>query len=320
MNKRPPPLSHFTAVPRALDVLLMAALSKDPAARPRDAFSFAASLRNLKRLVEEARPRQRPDNRITAAAVLDPTSAPTLPPDRSHPQSGRSVSTESISSSAPVALRNTTLVGMPVGSVVSVASRETAPTSSTPFATTHDGADRRATTNSLAADTWPTPGHDTEALPYPVLAVPIEALANADTEIQWPPERAAILSDGPQVRSLPVAAVPRMALRPLAVGALTAVAVVVIAVTASRPRWRAHPAIESSIAVSVPAVSPLPPARAQDVRPPPTVASAPELAPQPLDVPAPALASAGLSVPVVRPKPRRPVPTVRPPDRPGPGF
>jgi len=50
LKKLPPPVSLFAdAIPRELDILLSAALAKDPTGRPRDAFSFAASLRNLKR-------------------------------------------------------------------------------------------------------------------------------------------------------------------------------------------------------------------------------------------------------------------------------
>ncbi len=47
LNKPPPSLSRFVALPRELEALIMASLAKDPAFRPRDAFSFGASLRNL---------------------------------------------------------------------------------------------------------------------------------------------------------------------------------------------------------------------------------------------------------------------------------
>src|SRR5258708_7052113 len=42
LHKLAPPVSKFVTVPRELDDLLRAALAKDPDARPRDAFSFAA--------------------------------------------------------------------------------------------------------------------------------------------------------------------------------------------------------------------------------------------------------------------------------------
>jgi serine/threonine-protein kinase len=328
MNKRPLPVSHFTAVPRALDALLMAALAKDPPARPRDAFSFAASLRNLKRLVEEGHPRI--DNRVTAAAVLDPTSAPSLPPNGSHLQGDPSFSTESVSSSAPIALRNTTLVGMPIGSVASVVSRETAPTSSTPFATTHDASHRMATTNSLGPDTLPTPRHDTEALPYPVPAVPVESFGNADTEIQWPLDRVAILSDGPQVRSLPVAAAPRRSARPLVIGISTAVATVVVLVMASRARWQTRPVVQPSAAASAPAGSALAPAKSEGVsastttvpvveastsEPSPRIPAARSSEPLP-----PVLTKTAAPAASAHPKPRRTTPAASATERPGPGF
>ncbi|HXX69680.1 MAG TPA: serine/threonine-protein kinase, partial [Polyangiaceae bacterium] len=50
LHQRPPPLLHFAWVPTELNGLVMAALDKDPSVRPRDAFSFAASLRNIKRV------------------------------------------------------------------------------------------------------------------------------------------------------------------------------------------------------------------------------------------------------------------------------
>src|SRR5580700_632931 len=49
IHKPAPLLSHFVVVPKELDALVNAALSKLPEHRPRDAFSLAASLRNLKK-------------------------------------------------------------------------------------------------------------------------------------------------------------------------------------------------------------------------------------------------------------------------------
>src|ERR1039458_3023966 len=49
MDRKAPRVSQFVVVPDELDRLLAAALDKDPEKRPRDAYSFAASLRNLKR-------------------------------------------------------------------------------------------------------------------------------------------------------------------------------------------------------------------------------------------------------------------------------
>ncbi|MDP9036858.1 MAG: serine/threonine protein kinase, partial [Myxococcota bacterium] len=85
LEKTPPPLSRFAAVPPELDRLIAAALAKAPEARPRDAFSFAASLRNLKRALAAVHGRESTDNRTTAAAVLGPSS--TLSPQSTHPPS-----------------------------------------------------------------------------------------------------------------------------------------------------------------------------------------------------------------------------------------
>ncbi len=50
LREAPPPLSRFAAVEPAVEQIIMAALSKAPAARPRDAFTFAAQLRGALRV------------------------------------------------------------------------------------------------------------------------------------------------------------------------------------------------------------------------------------------------------------------------------
>jgi serine/threonine protein kinase len=73
INKPAPLVSRFVAVPRELENLLMAALSKDPSLRPRDAFSFAASLRNLKRSEGGSlMPSESTENRETLAGSVGP--------------------------------------------------------------------------------------------------------------------------------------------------------------------------------------------------------------------------------------------------------
>jgi serine/threonine-protein kinase len=86
LHKAPPSVTkHVVAVPKELDALLMAALSKSPDARPRDAFSFAASLRNIERL--EASP-----TRSTPPASLSPSSSRPPPRPPPGPEPSRSVS------------------------------------------------------------------------------------------------------------------------------------------------------------------------------------------------------------------------------------
>jgi serine/threonine protein kinase len=223
MNKFPPALSEFVPVPRELDVLLMAALAKNPDARPRDAFSFAASLRNLKRLSEDVRWRERTENRATASGIIDPESNTRLPEARS-----TSNRTDSSSPLAPTGSPKTTLVGMPTPTVVP----SLAPTSPS-GAATDDEKHGAAVTNTLAPDTLPTPRCDTEALVPMRSLSPSEArLGEASTAIQWPVERAPILSDEPQVRSLPVPS-RRRGLRSMGLAA-AGIAFVAMAVVAMR--------------------------------------------------------------------------------------
>jgi serine/threonine-protein kinase len=59
-----PPLSKFARVPPGLEALVMSSLAKMPSGRPRDCFTFAGKLRELRR-EEEAAPRS-----VTAMAVL----------------------------------------------------------------------------------------------------------------------------------------------------------------------------------------------------------------------------------------------------------
>lgn len=55
-QKEAPPMSTFTQVPRHVEALVMSSLAKNPAARPRDAFTFASELRRMLR-EQEAAPR-----------------------------------------------------------------------------------------------------------------------------------------------------------------------------------------------------------------------------------------------------------------------
>ena len=68
LHKAPPPLGRHARVPRALEDLVASALAKDPAARPRDAFTFATRLRDLSAEIE-ARPSDPPS--IIAADAID---------------------------------------------------------------------------------------------------------------------------------------------------------------------------------------------------------------------------------------------------------
>jgi serine/threonine protein kinase len=100
LHKAPPSVTKHVTVPKELDSLLLAALSKSPDARPRDAFSFAASLRNLERM-EGSPPRSMPPqsgSRPSSRSASKPAPPPRPPPPpqpRSEPrlEANRSSST-----------------------------------------------------------------------------------------------------------------------------------------------------------------------------------------------------------------------------------
>ena len=74
LKKEAPRLASFCAVPREIDALVASALEKDAAKRPRDAFSFAKKLRELKRDRGD-----RPSEQTrTAVNVLGPESSGSL--------------------------------------------------------------------------------------------------------------------------------------------------------------------------------------------------------------------------------------------------
>ena len=248
IHKFPLPISQHVAVPHELDVLLMAALAKNPGARPRDAFSFAASLRNLKRVADDGQAREATENRVTAAAVLAPDSGP-LP----------SAPLPAGSTGSP----KTTLVGMPTPTHAPALAR-TAPFA---FSTTDDAKDRAAITNTSGPDTVPTPQHGTEALQPAEPASPEQVqLGEASTELQWPRDRPPVLSDEPQVQSLPASSSPRRRLRPMAlmiVGGAAVATVVIATHRGSRQTAAESPVMARTVAPAVPppALPPSPAAR-----------------------------------------------------------
>jgi serine/threonine protein kinase len=71
LEKDPPALGDRARVPPELHALVMSALSKDPEARPKDAFTFAARLREL----AAAQPRSTETALSGMAAQQSPTSA-----------------------------------------------------------------------------------------------------------------------------------------------------------------------------------------------------------------------------------------------------
>ncbi len=333
VSKHAPRLSHHVPVPKEFDNLIAAALSKDPRMRPRDAFSFAASLRNMSRSLEAGAGRGGADaaTRTTVSGVMG------LVTQASPPTPGSGLPAPS---PVPTAA---TLIGMPAPTVGPAV----------PAATTvPDAIDRMAATGTLPAlqaGVGPAARNDTEAVGAPVEPA-LPALDDGATEpcgpppdmddpsISWPAAGAPTFSEQPHTRSLPAAS-PRSGRGPLvAVGAGVALLCLLGVFAAARrvasdaiPAMAAPPSslprpLEQDLVpapiLAPPAFDPGELSEPAHRRKPPAGADAPP-SPPPSAVPAPA-PSAAPSRPNVRPAspvaaPRaHPTPPVE--ERPGPGF
>jgi tRNA A-37 threonylcarbamoyl transferase component Bud32 len=215
MNKPPPPLSTFLPVPPELDSLVDAALAKSPAHRPRDAFSFAASLRNLKKALAGVRGHDTTEDRATAAAVVgvESAAAPFVhvrqpSPDGPYVISPAPPDTPLVT--PPAGAVRTTMAGMapPSPAVAGPA----APASFAPTATSAPSVDRAAATNSVAGVApWGAPqpesggagsgGAATISAFAPTLVSDAPPPASV-SPFQWPAERPMARSEEPQVRTL----------------------------------------------------------------------------------------------------------------------
>ena len=250
---------------------------------------------------------------MTAPAVIGPASTPKLPTRESAGAGVFAVSTAA-DARRPTASPRSTLIGVPPRT-------PTPPVSQTsPFpSSVLEAARRVAATNSIAFDTVPTPNHGTQPIPTagPSGAANL-ALGEADTEIQWPPERPSTQSDGPQVRSLPAGGSPRRAVRPIAFGVIGTAAFATMAwvlLTGIREVSGSSAAADSRVApapqVTVVAIpTPTIPPPQPDMQDQPTSASSVPVASPPR---APARRTKHA------PKPATATATLVP-DRPGPGF
>jgi len=211
LHKPAPPMSHFVVIPPELDALVAAALSKVPAHRPRDAFSFAASLRNLKRALTGAAALESTENRATAAALVSGGSAgPALVPvEHSAPDGTHVISPVSEApETPPVAPAHTTLKGMLPPSIGSPVPKP--PLTFGPTATSAPPVDREAPTHSFVqgAPHWMPLS---TRLPETPARAPVETRtlrsneppSPAPVSFRWPPELPATRSDQPHVQSLP---------------------------------------------------------------------------------------------------------------------
>jgi serine/threonine protein kinase len=76
LEREPPPLSSRAPVPVEIERLVMSALAKDPEARPRDAFTFAAKLRECARAAAHTRSGEAISQHGTVETLLSAIEAP----------------------------------------------------------------------------------------------------------------------------------------------------------------------------------------------------------------------------------------------------
>jgi serine/threonine protein kinase len=242
MNRPAPLLSTHVEVSPELDRLVAAALSKDPAARPRDAFSFAASLRALKR-ARNAAVRELTADRATAPAIVAPSLVPSsrdLPGGLGLPFDATQLPTTTLHDREDREDRDRTSATPPLGA--------DGPT------LTSAAVDRLVSTRTGIRSVAPAAGHGTDAVsiatPAPAgaprhsLAPPVEGPPS------WANERPLDRSEAPQVRSLH-AAPPSQRSRSALVAALAVAAIGAVALS-SRFGRRAPMTSEVSVSAGAP--------------------------------------------------------------------
>ncbi len=335
LGKPAPRISSFAIVPGELDALLASALEKEPERRPRDALTFASSLRSLKRALAPSRGADSTSNLRTSPAVLDssPGAAPLVSLARPAPYGPYVVSPapSAPASAGPAADPLATVPGMspPTGTFPLLAARDLQATEPTP-----SGVDRGAPTQTFAAEPAVRRGaSDTAAVTLPSGAPPRPA--DGVAPLRRPSERPDAATDEPHVRpTVAQATTASTSATAIAMAVSTFVGLGLLAAALLLFRLRAPAPARSSTEA--------PPAAAAIVTPPPSavpvvILPAPTIAPPALEEPPARKASpapSALSAPAPRPRasvspsvaaasstpPRAPAPSPAPPTRPGPGF
>lgn len=340
MDKTPPLLSRFVAVPPALEALVMASIAKAPEDRPRDAFSFAATLRELKRTVVGSPWRESTESRATVPAVIGRESAMAPFVEVRRPLVDGSYVISPVRepiAAAQTSFPKTTLHGVALPTLGPPLADAA---SSSRTVTTPDAVDRMARTNSFVPDTIARPQHGTEALigaddrrqgglaPTSPPSEPAEG--RGESPFRWVDERAPAPSEASHAQTLTVGAPrsSRSAARILGAATLLGTTAIVATIVFGRhppsPKARVEempaqgPVVGAPLAVEQPA-APAPPS-ITSASPSGKVSSsafataaAPSArapAPSPALIKARPLASAAS-------KPTLPAPLA---DRPGPGF
>ncbi|HEY3816048.1 MAG TPA: protein kinase [Polyangiaceae bacterium] len=342
IHKPAPPLSHFVVIPRELDALLAAALAKLPGQRPRDAFSFAASLRNLKKALGPAPKDNSTENRATAAALggVESAANPIVrvhsPAQAEGPYIISPAPAGTPPGSQPVAAPYSTMRDMPTPSLGPSLAKPAGDLARTATSPQPVAVDRSAPTNSFVPDALPSPQHDTNAVMAGFDSTLASNVANPAPPIQpsafrWPPEQPPARSEEPQVRTLSgLPAGPKSSAGPVLAAVALMILLALASVTLVVVRMRGPSPEAATKRSTVATGTAAPPPSPQPV----VVMPAPTLAPQsPDDTPAPSTApvASASSAPLrVTPRPTLPtvpsVPTAKPvatvaiPARPGPGF
>ena len=199
IDVQPPSLSRFAIVNAGTEQLVMSALQKDPALRPRDAFTFASALRDLKKQLAAFSPSKSSQAATVEQVVGQPLSAarpatpfgathdvksgdlmpPSSGPTRIDAPAGMHAAT---AAAQPVSLRSTVSLGVlphaslpPAQETYAAAPLQvTAGEAPLPLAQSPISApiDRRAETREAAPQVAQRPNYDTAPIPLAVMARP----------------------------------------------------------------------------------------------------------------------------------------------------
>ncbi len=334
LHKPPPMLSTFVSVPPEVEALVMASLEKDPDARPRDAFAFAANLRRLKRNLSGSHGRESTEDRSTAAGLVGPESGAASYVEVRVPSSdGPYVISPSreLRSPTQTGFPNTTLHGVPRPTIPPPSANHSV--AGVPTATTPQEVDRLAPTHGFAPDTLASPKHGTQPFGLGTRASSAPSVApiapsEDHSHIHWPDERISATSEEPQVQTLSIAAPRSLHSAAKVAGAVAMLGMVVVAAILLFA-WRPPSAGLGTRASEGATLAPPPaPTRTSPATPASPVPSGGPIVPgesTSASAPKSALGEQSTATPRRKPKPAASsgatatAPALRP-DRPGPGF
>jgi serine/threonine protein kinase len=333
MEKSAPPLTVFATVPGEFEALVTASLAKAPEARPRDAFSFATKLREIKRALSGGKSREATLDRASTAAVIGRESAPAPYVEVRQPSPDGPYVISPARDCGPQGQTSPPKTTLP-GFIPPTLGPSLAPVAlEGPTATTPEVVDRMATTKSFVPDTVASPRDGTEPLapslvtpPSPGKATPQPAV---DALIRWPSERPPATSEEPQVQTLSAWAPRpfRLARRMVAAAAMVGiVAVAAVLVLMAPGRARDKAVVPPATALATPSAQTAALQQAPSVAPQDPATSPPLPAGTTETVKGPTKAPARASAPAQHLKASHTASAAKlatsPPhtDRPGPGF